>query len=200
MLAAEGPAGAIHAVYKTAQNIMEYGCGIAGRAAAMTAAAHAINPDCHVMVTRKHFPGTKTLSLAAALAGGAVVHRTGLSDSVLIFDQHRVFCRDVPAAIFHAKRAAPERKIAVEAGSLEEVLTFVRAGCDIVQCERFALEKLEELVKAVKSVNPAVLVSAEGGVNGENAAAYARAGADMLVTSWVYFGKPFDIKMKIEAI
>lgn len=86
---------------------MEYGCGIAGRAAAMTAAAHAVNPDCHVMVTRKHFPGTKTLSLAAALAGG---------------------------------------------------------------------------------------------VNGENAAAYARAGADMLVTSWVYFGKPFDIKMKIEAI
>ena len=118
MLVAEGPAGAIHAVYKTAQNIMEYGCGIAGRAAAMTAAAHAVNPDCHVMVTHKHFPGTKTLSLAAALAGGAVVHRTGLSDSVLIFDQHRVFCRDVPVAIFHAKRAAPERKIAVEAVSL----------------------------------------------------------------------------------
>jgi len=87
-----------------------------------------------------------------------------------------VFCRDVPAAIFHAKRAAPERKIAVEAVSLEEVLTFVRAGCDIVQCERFAPEKLEELVNAVKSVNPAVLVSAAGGVNGENAAAYARAG------------------------
>lgn len=38
---------------------MEYGSGIAGRAAVMTAAAHAVNPDCHVMVTRKHFPGTK---------------------------------------------------------------------------------------------------------------------------------------------
>ena len=47
---------------------MEYGSGIAGRAPVMTAAAHAVNPDCHVMVTRKHFPGTKTFSLAAALA------------------------------------------------------------------------------------------------------------------------------------
>ena len=88
ILEGRGPAGAIHAVYKTAQNILEYASGIATRTRQMVEEARAGNPLCRVAVTRKHFPGTKTLSLYAAMSGGAVVHRMGLSESVLVFDQH----------------------------------------------------------------------------------------------------------------
>ncbi len=56
------------------------------------------------------------------------------------------------------------------------------------------------LAQAADGVGEAeVLVSAAGGVKLENAAAYAAAGADFLVTTWPYFGRPFDIKMKISA-
>lgn len=52
----------------------------------------------------------------------------------------------------------------------------------------------------MKAVNPKMVILASGGVNVENDRAYAAAGADVLVTSSVCFGKPFDIKMKMTAI
>lgn len=86
VLEVTGTAGQLHCVYKAAQTVMEYASGIAGRARAMLLEAQKGNPKAKVAVTRKHFPGTKEISLASAVAGGAVIHRTGLSDSVLIFD------------------------------------------------------------------------------------------------------------------
>ena len=86
-LRAEGSAGAIHRSLKIAQNVMEYSSGIATRAASMLESARKANPHVQLAVTRKHFPGTKRLSLAAAQAGGAIAHRLGLSDSLLVFDQ-----------------------------------------------------------------------------------------------------------------
>ena len=147
-LRAEGSAGAIHRSLKIAQNVMEYSSGIATRAASMLESARKANPHVQLAVTRKHFPGTKRLSLAAAQAGGAIAHRLGLSDSLLVFDQHRVFT----------------------------------GGLD-----------------GVKAVNAAVQVLAAGGVTGENAAAVAATGVDVLVTTWAYFGKPADIKMVVSA-
>jgi molybdenum transport protein len=41
-----------------------------------------------------------------------------------------------------------------------------------------------------------VKISAAGGIDADNAADYAATGVDVLVTSWVYFGKPEDIKMR----
>lgn len=199
VIVARGSAGAIHAVYKAAQNILEYCSGISGRTRAMVDAAQAEDPRCQVALTRKHFPGTKLLSLYAGLAGGAVVHRMGLSESVLVFDQHRVFRPDFLDWLQAVKAQDPERKIAVEASSPEEALAFARHGADIVQCERFSPEVLRGFVGQAKAERPGLLVSAAGGVKAENAGLYAKAGADFLVTTWPYFGRPFDIKMEITA-
>ncbi|SEM67695.1 Quinolinate phosphoribosyl transferase, C-terminal domain [Syntrophus gentianae] len=77
-LTAVGTAGMLHAGWKIAQNVMEYSTGIATRTAEMVRVAQAVKPDILVAVTRKHFPGAKALSLKAALAGGASIHRLGL--------------------------------------------------------------------------------------------------------------------------
>lgn len=196
ILRAEGTAGALHACYKTAQNVMEYCSGIASRTADMVSAAKAVNPAALVGVTRKHFPGAKALSVKAALAGGAAPHRLGLSDSILVFDQHRVFMEDFPGAVKRMKAEFPEKKIEAEAGDPAEALSFVRAGVDAVQCERFAPDALRAFVEEAKAINPSLIIAAAGGVNAANAAEYAATGADVLVTSWVYFGKPQDIKMR----
>ena len=47
---------------------------------------------------------------------------------------------------------------------------------------------------------PKAVIAAAGGINAANAAEYAATGVDVLVTSWVYFGKPEDIKMKFSRI
>jgi molybdenum transport protein len=200
VLRVQGDAGRIHAAYKTAQNIMEYCSGIGNRVLSVLQPAREENPRVQVAVTRKHFPGTKILSLYSALSAGAVVHRAGLSESLLIFDQHRVFCRDFAADLAALKVKEPEKKVAVEVESPEEGLKYVRLGADIIQCERFSLQDLKDFSRAAKMLNPSLVINAAGGVNSANAREYAASGADVLVTSWVYFGKPFDIKMKISSV
>lgn len=201
-LKVHGTAGQLHAAYKAAQNVMEYCSGIATRCAKMTENARRVSPAVEIAVTRKHFPGGKRLSLKAALAGGASAHRLGLADSILVFDQHRVFTGGSAGfATLIGKMVSenPEKKIAVEANSPEEALIFARAGAGIIQCERFAPDVLEKIVTELKSINPLIKISAAGGLNADNAAEYAVTGVDVLVTSWVYFGKPQDIKMEFTA-
>ena len=100
------------------------------------------------------------------------------------------------AAVARLKESAPERKIAVEVDSIEEGLRYAAAGADIIQCERFAPETVAEFRRALREKHPNVVINVAGGVTAQNAAEYARAGADVLVTSWPYFGKPFDVKMR----
>lgn len=52
----------------------------------------------------------------------------GSKQQVLIFDQHRVFVDDVAAALERAAVEESEKKIAIEANTLEEALQFVKAG------------------------------------------------------------------------
>lgn len=198
-LRVKGKAGALHAVYKLAQNIMEYSSGIAGRCRRMVRNARAVNPGVEVAVIRKHFPGTKLLALKACLDGGASIHRLGLYDSILVFDQHREFMGGNDGflrTVQDIRRRYPEKKVCAEVDSPEEALSFAQAGVDVVQCERFAPDVLAQCLKELRAVNPAIVVSVAGGVNEASAAEYAATGVDILVTSWVYFGKPDDIKMK----
>ena len=199
VLEAHGSAEKIHSVYKTVQNILEYSSGITNRVRAMTKQIEAAGSKAKVAVTRKHFPGTKAISLNAALLGGANVHRAGLSESILVFDQHRVFCSDPVAAVHLAKEQEPEKKIAVEVDNEDEGIQYINAGADIIQCERFSPEMLRNFVATAKQIRPDVIINAAGGINDSNAYEYAQTGADVLVTSWVYFGRPFDIKMKISS-
>lgn len=198
-LRAVGRADRIHAVYKVAQNVMEYASGIATRTRAMVEAAQAVNPDCCVVTTRKHFPGTKRLSLLAVEAGGGLVHRTGLSESILIFDQHRVFSPDFAERLKTLRRLDPERKVAVEVADVEEGVRAADLGADILQCDKMSPEDVGSLVARAKASHSGLIVSAAGGVNAGNAADYARTGADFLVTSWPYFGRPHDVKMRMSA-
>lgn len=196
-LRATGDAAAIHAVYKTAQNIMEYASGIATRTRAMVVAARKGSPRCRVVTTRKHFPGAKRLSLFAVECGGGLVHRTGLSESILIFDQHRVFTKDFARRLTELHTLDPERKIAVEIETVEAGLEAARGGADILQCDKMSVENVARLTAVIRAEYPGVLVSAAGGVKAENAESYAAAGADFLVTSWPYFGRPHDVKMRM---
>ena len=105
----------------------------------------------------------------------------------------------VSSRVSEYRKAFPEQKLGAEVATPEEALLLARAGIDSIQCERFTCADLEETVRGVKAVNAAVQVLAAGGVTGENAAAVAATGVDVLVTTWAYFGKPADIKMVVSA-
>lgn len=202
-LKVDAPAEVLHAGWKVSQNIMEHSSGIATRAARMVGNARSVNPNAKVAVTRKNFPGAKAISVKAAMAGGATVHRLGLSDSVLIFEQHRAFMDEGAAAfadtIRRIKLHLPEKIVEVEVDSPEEGMAFLKAGADVIQCEKFDPKVLAEFAREAKAEYPHAHVTAAGGINADNAADFAKA-VDILVTSWVYFGKPEDIKVRMERV
>lgn len=202
-LRAEGTAQALHAGWKVAVNLLEYGSGIATRTARIVSAARAVNPGIAVLTTRKTFPGTKKLAIKAICAGGALPHRLGLSETVLVFKQHTVFLGGLKQLLHQVeslKGTAPETRVIIEADSPEEALLIAQNDADVVQVDKLPADQLKTLVDQVKQINPAIKVSAAGGINEQNAAEYAASGVDILVLSSVYFGKPADIGATITAV
>lgn len=196
ILSLEGPAAGLHTVWKTAQTLMEYLSGIATAAAAIVSAARRGDPDCAVVCTRKNFPGTKAAAVKAVLAGGASPHRLSLSETLLIFAEHRAFLDATPAAsIARLRRRWPERAIVVEVGDVAEAQTWAEAGADIVQLEKWPVEAVASIIRQM----PGTRIAAAGGVNASNAEAYARAGCRILVSSAPYFAGPRDVAVTLSA-
>lgn len=193
ILEAQGTAGALHRGWKAAQVLVEWASGIATATAAIVAAARGLPVAC----TRKNVPGTKALSIKAVRAGGATMHRLGLSETLLIFAGHRLFLEETPGqTVSRLKRAEPEKKIVVEVGNIEEAHRWSSAGADVLQLEKFTVTDVVALVEYRRLASADyshVLFAAAGGINAANAGAYADAGADLLVTSAPYTAPPRDV-------
>ncbi|KAB2922639.1 MAG: ModD protein [Dechloromonas sp.] len=197
ILALEGDAAALHAVWKTAQTLMEYLSGIATATAEIVSAARSGEPDCAVVCTRKNFPGTKAATIKAVLAGGASPHRLSLSETLLVFAEHRAFLSETPAAtVARLRRQWPERAVVVEVGNEREARTWAAAGADILQLEKWPVDAVAALAQQI----PGMRIAAAGGINATNAAAYARAGSRILVTSAPYFAGPRDVAVTLAAL
>ncbi len=200
VLEAQGSASALHAGWKVAQTVMEWASGVATAMAEIIAAARAVVPDIAVSVTRKSVPYTRKLALKAALAGGGEVHRLGLSDTVMLFPEHRGFSRaaeDLGATISRLKRSLPERMIMVEVTSEADALAAAMA--DVIQLEKFTPEAAQEVMRSIrKREDGRPVIAAAGGVNATNAAQYAKSGVDALITSAPFYAKPIDIQVRIE--
>ena len=87
----QGEAGTIHRLWKTIQNLLDYASGVATYTYQLLSTARLVNPDIIIATTRKTIPFTKKIAIKAVESGGGVAHRLGLSESILIFEYHRVF-------------------------------------------------------------------------------------------------------------
>lgn len=200
ILSAEGAAGGVLTAWKVAQTLVEHLSGIATLTADIVTAARAVSPEVAVVTTRKTLPGAKAQMIAAIRAGGAFPHRLGLSETLLVFPEHRVFLDDAVARIAGLRRAMPEKKVVVEVKTLDEVTALLPAAPDVFQCEKMTPEAIGSVVDALRGAGSPALVAAAGGVNLQNAAAYAGAGAHILVTSSPYWAKPADVKVSIDPL
>jgi len=173
--------------------------GVATAANEIVTAAITVSPGIVVACTRKNTPGTKRFAVAAVKAGGAVMHRLGLSETVLVFPEHRSFLRDEPLAATaqRLRRSCPEKKLVIEVTTIEAAIAAADAGFDVVQLEKFAPSDVAALVERLAGAPRRPAVAVAGGVNSTNAAAYARSGADVLVTSSPYLAKPRDVQVRI---
>ena len=151
-----------------------------------------------VACTRKTVPGARRLSMIAIRAGGAVPHRLGLSETILVFAEHRVFLPGVSLKEMAARlrREAPEKKLAIEVTTATEARDAMEAGFDIIQLEKMTPG---EVASVKKEASAGVLLAVAGGITPANAGAYVRAGAGLIVSSWPYTAQPADVAVTITA-
>lgn len=198
LLEAMGRAGTLHAAWKQAQTVVEILSGIASAARAMVEAATADGRRVPVACTRKTLAGARRLQMGAARVGGCVAHRLGLSETVLVFAEHRAFLDEpLEASVARLRARAPEKKLVIEVASADEAEAAAHAGFDVLQLEKCALPEVEVAVARARAVSPTVMVAAAGGVNAANAGAYVAAGVHLLVTSWPYQAPPRDVSVTL---
>ncbi len=193
----------VHKAWKLAQICLEYACKVATYARAMNEAAKSVNPKCEILATRKSFPFAKKFCLKAVLEGGCGVHRLNLSDSVLFFKNHiKAYdsYEEFLAQISTFKAKSPERKIAVECENLGDCEALLRAGADVVQCDKFIPAAVKRAVGLRDKIAPNAALVASGGINLKNVIEFAVAGADALVTSAMYTQGMADITAVLEIV
>ncbi|PIT07672.1 ModD protein [Snodgrassella communis] len=203
LLVAVGNMENLHQGWKVAQNVLEWCGGVAQYMAQMVATAQTINPLVQIACTRKSIPGTKSLAIAAIIDGGGILHRAGTAESILLFANHRRFCAEPDnweAMVTRLRRAAPEKKVIVEADNVEEALAALNAQADIVQLDKFTPQQFAWVLTQRQVLAPNSLLSAAGGITLLNVADYVRAGAELLVTSAPYYAQPTDIKVWLEPV
>lgn len=196
---ASGKAGILHAAWKVCLNLFDHYSAVATKAARCVDAVQSVAPAVPVLTTRKSMPGTKPLMTKAVITGGAVPHRLGLSETVLIFENHIAlmggfdeFLEQLPKLL----AASCEKKVFVEANA-QQALQLAHTSVDGIQIEKIVPTELSELVCRIKKINPKVILVAAGGINEDNIVDYAKTGVDGLVTTAIFSAKPLDMTARI---
>jgi len=194
----EGPARSLLSGERVALNFLGHLSGIATVTARCVQAVE--DTPTRVLDTRKTTPGLRSLEKDAVLLGGGKNHRFGLSDGVLIKDNHIKAAGGIVQAVTTARRSAQHLlKIEVECETLAEVSLALEAGADVLLLDNMDVETMQAAVKLVRHTAPGVLIEASGniGTNPQRLAAVAATGVDFISLGALTHSAPnFDISLE----
>lgn len=193
-----GPARSLLSAERVALNFLGRLSGIA------TLTAHCVKAvqgtDVRILDTRKTTPGLRSLEKDAVLLGGGQNHRYGLSDGVLIKDNHIKAAGGIAQAVAAARRTAQHLlKIEVECETLAELRQALAAGADVVLLDNMDIATMRSAVELVHHDAPGVLLEASGniGSNAERLAAVAQTGVDFISLGALTHSAPnFDVSLE----
>ena len=107
------------------------------------------------------------------------------------------FVRQEPIGPYIVDFICREKRLVIEVTSVEAALTAAAAGFDVIQAEKFTPPDVAALVAQTRAAGYRPVIAAAGGIHAGNVAAYAAAGADVVVTSSPYLAKPRDVQVCI---
>jgi nicotinate-nucleotide pyrophosphorylase (carboxylating) len=151
--------------------------------------------------TRKTTPNFRVLEKEAVRIGGAVNHRFGLYDMIMLKDNHIDYCGGIHNAIEKAYAYVQKQKnglkVEVETRSLEDVEIVMRTGkIDRIMLDNFQPEVITE---ALKLIGGKYETEASGGINYENLDQYAATGVDY-ISSGAIIHQAVSLDLSLKAI
>jgi len=152
--------------------------------------------------TRKTTPGLRVLEKHATKVGGALNHRLGLYDAVMIKDNHiRAFGGVKPAVVLVSKEVPVTTKIEVEVENREQLRETIEVIdlVDIVMLDNWPLEEVKEAVLTLKRVKPSVKVELSGGITIEKLKTVKELPVDFVSTSKIVTAANWiDFSLEVE--
>lgn len=179
-----GPARAVLQAERIALNFCQRMSGIATVTKAFVNAAESKASGRHVRIadTRKTTPGLRAFEKHAVRCGGGYNHRFGLSDAVMVKDNHLAVLAgenaDVSAAIRSARaQLSHTTTIEVEVDRLNQIQAVLDGGADIIMLDNFSLADLRTGVELIAG---RCLVEASGNVGLDTVGDIAATGVDVI--------------------
>jgi nicotinate-nucleotide pyrophosphorylase (carboxylating) len=150
--------------------------------------------------TRKTRPLLRVFEKYATRCGGAVNHRLGLDDSLMIKDTHLKTIKNLKEYIQKARKQIPfTSKIEVEAENFEIAKEAFEANADIVMCDNMSPLHVQEVVKYRNENHPHILLEVSGNISLETIESYAKTGVDAISSgSMIHQANWIDLSMKMD--
>jgi nicotinate-nucleotide pyrophosphorylase (carboxylating) len=173
----DGPAAAILSAERVALNFAGRLSGIATLTAAYVAETR--STATRITCTRKTTPGLRLVEKAAVLHGGGANHRFGLSDAILIKDNHIAAAGGIRAVLQAARgKSSHMMKIEIEVDTLAQLAEVLAVGgADAVLLDNMDTETLRA---AVALVAGRLTTEASGNMVLARIAAVAATGVDFI--------------------
>ena len=149
--------------------------------------------------TRKTTPGLRVLEKYATQLGGAINHRMGLDDAVMIKDNHIAVAGGIGKAIAQIQNQIPyPLSIEVETETIDQVKEALQHGADIIMLDNMSIDTMCQAVQMIRQHNSKIKIEASGNVTLETIRSVAVTGVDYISSSApITQSKWLDLSMKI---
>ncbi|MGY6697125.1 MAG: carboxylating nicotinate-nucleotide diphosphorylase [Roseinatronobacter sp.] len=173
----EGAAGSILMAERVALNFAGRLSGIASLTAAFV--SETAGTRARITCTRKTTPGLRLVEKQAVRHGGGSPHRFGLSDAILIKDNHIAAAGGISAALSAARNFAGHmRRIEIEVDTLTQLDAVLETGgADVVLLDNMETDTLRA---AVAKVAGRLVTEASGNMSRARIAEVAATGVDFI--------------------
>lgn len=186
-----GPAAGILTGERVALNFVQRLSGIATLTSLFASQVAATGAHARIADTRKTTPGLRALEKHAVTAGGGINHRFGLSDAIMLKDNHLAALgatanSALTDAIQRVKaQVGHTTSIIVEVDQLAQIEPVVAAGVTGILLDNFSVQ---ELRSGVEIVNSRCTTEASGGIDLDGVADIATTGVDIISVGAITHG------------
>jgi nicotinate-nucleotide pyrophosphorylase (carboxylating) len=191
-----GPGRAIVNAERTILNFMQRLSGIASHVRRTMADSSGVV----LLDTRKTTPGWRVLEKYAVSVGGARNHRLGLSDMVMVKNNHIDLSGEDLNTYFETLYATKPyyAPVQVEVRSLEELKRVVPYKPDSVLLDNMSLDQIKSCIEFLREGVWMPSVEVSGRVSPEQARGLGQLGVDTVSTSFLMHGShPADLSLRI---
>ncbi len=191
-----GNARAILSGERVALNLLQHLSGIATETARYVQAVE--GTGCKIADTRKTTPLLRNIEKYAVTVGGGVNHRFGLSDAILIKENHIRSAGGIPQALGKVFEEAPHLMgVEIEVTNLQELQSAVECGASHIMLDNFTPEQCKEAVKLCKEEG--VFLEASGNMTLNTIRPYAETGVDLIsVGALTHSVKAVDVSLLVK--